>query len=225
MTSCPKSAPVGSTPPSGRGLNAAERPPVRVTAAAPDGLQDPRAIRGTPKERAGGVGHPAAPSAPRPVPDHSGAEGGLREPSPQAPARAAAAVPERGGRGSTPSPQGREGTAGPGVPMPGPASTSPPAPEGAAGGAREEEAGVRTLRAGLSPAKEPAGGTRPAGSSTSPPAAPLRGKAFRDAVKAAESAQARDKRIARGKWPAKRAGSAYGPGMTRRLPPGSGGAA
>jgi hypothetical protein len=225
MTSCPKSAPVGSTPPSGRGLNAAERPPVRVTAATP-GAPAEGSGEGTrgPLKRAGGVGHPAAPSVLRPAPDHSGAEGGLREPSPQAPARAPVAVPERGGQGN-PSPQGREGTAGPGAPVPGPAQTSPLAVKGAAGGAREEEASVRTLRAGLPPATEPAGGAvdrrdAPSAGTTTPP-----GKEGRDAWRKALSAQARDRRIARGKWPARRAGSAYGPGMTRRQPPGSGGAA
>lgn len=49
---------------------------------------------------------------------------------------------------------------------------------------------------------------------------PLAGKAFRDAVKAAQSAQAKARRNGRGRYPVKRRGDGYKPGMTRRLPPG-----
>lgn len=215
----PKSAPVGSTPPSGRGPDAADSPPVRVTAAAPDGLQDPTAIRGA-LERAGGAAPPAASSAPRARSGSQPPGAGSGHESPPASARASAAVPPCGDWGTAPRDAEREGSAGPGVPLPGPAQTSPPAPKGAAGGARDGEAGVRTLRAGLPPATEPAGGTRPSRSSTSPPAVPLRGKDFRDAVKAAQSAQTAEQRRGRGRYPKKRAGSAYKPGMTRRPPPG-----
>lgn len=178
MTSYPQdSRPGGATPRPGPGPGAAGSPPVRVTAANPGAaaVRTDGGTRGTPQGRAGGAGHPVSPPA-LPAPGHPGAEGGLHEPSPQAPARAPVAVPARGGRGNNPSPQGREGTAGPGAPVPGPAQASTPAPKGAAGVAREEEASVRTLRASLPPAKEPAGGTRPGTQpNTSPPAVPLSG--------------------------------------------------
>jgi hypothetical protein len=111
-----------------------------------------------PQVPTGGGGHPPSPSVARPAPVVSGAESG-RE-SPPAPARAPAAVPERGDRGTPSRPAQREGDAGPGAPVPGPASTSPRRPEGTAREARDEEASVRTLRAGLPPAIEPEGATQ-----------------------------------------------------------------
>lgn len=221
MTSHPKNSRAGRTPPPGTGLNAAECPPVRVTAAAPDGLQDPTAIRGT-LERAGGAAPPAVPSAPRARPGSQppGAGSGHSEPLPVAPARAQAVVPPFGSLSTAPRDAEREGSAGLGNPPPGPASTSPPAPKGAAAGARVEEVGVRTLRAGLPPATGPAGGAPEPASALPAGTTAKSGKAWRDAVKAAQSAQAADRRRGRGKRPVKRQGDGYGPGMTRRPPPG-----
>jgi hypothetical protein len=170
-----------------------------------------------PEDGTGGAGHPpASPVLPAPV--VSGAEGGPE--SPPAPARAPAAVPMHGGRGTPSRPAQREGDASPGTPVPGLAPTSPRRTEGTATGARDEEASVRTLRAGLPPATEPAGGAPEPASALPAGTTGLSGQAFRDAVKAAQSAQAKAKRNGRGRYPARRQGDGYGPGMTRRPPPG-----
>jgi hypothetical protein len=48
----------------------------------------------------------------------------------------------------------------------------------------------------------------------------LSGEDFRKAVRAAQSARAKEKRAGRGRYPVKRPGSGYAPGMARRMPPG-----
>jgi hypothetical protein len=218
VTSYPKNSPVGSTPRSSRGQDAADSLTVHADAAVPDApAPTGRGVRGTTKPTGGG-GHPPSPSVARPVPVVSGAEGG-RE-SPPVPARAPAAAPKHGGRGTPSRPARREGDASPGSPVPGLAPTSPRRPEGTARGARDEEAGVRTLRASLPPAISPAGGAPEPASALPAGTTGLSGKAFRDAVKAAQSAQAKAKRNGRGRYPARRRGDGYGPGMSRRPPPG-----
>jgi hypothetical protein len=170
-----------------------------------------------PQVPTGGGGHPPSPSVARPAPVVSGAESG-RE-SPPAPARAPAAVPKHGGRGTPSRPAQREGDASPGTPVPGLAPTSRPASEGIDGRARDEEAGVRTERASLPPAIEPEGATQRqvngAPSGTTAKSRQEARDAWRKALSDLHAAQRRD----RGKWPAKRPGDAYKPGSARRMPP------
>jgi hypothetical protein len=224
MTTFPQdSRPGGVTPRPGPGLGAAGGPPVRASAAAPEG--HPTAVRGT-TERTGGASHPLASPVLKPAPADAPSTGpgsGQVEPlpapvSPAAPSVVATTTAD----GAAPSRNvgSREGTAGSGTPPPGPASTSPSAAEGTAGGARDREAGVRTVRAGLPPANGPEGAGHRQVNPAPSGATGLSGKAFRDAVRAAQSAQAADRRRGRGKRPVKRQGDGYGPGMTRRLPPG-----
>jgi hypothetical protein len=170
-----------------------------------------------PEDGTGGAGHPPA-SPVLPVPGVSGAEGG--QVSPPAPARATAAAPMHGGRGTPSRPAQREGDAGPGAPVPGPAPTSPRRPEGTARGARDEEASVRTLRAGLPPAIEPEGATQRQVNGAPSGATSKSGQDVRDAWRKALSDLHAAQRRDRGKWPARTAGSRYRSGMARRSPSG-----
>lgn len=76
--------------------------------------------------------------------------------------------------------------------------------------------------AGLSPSPGgggPASPQAPAGVEPETSSAALAGQAWRDRAQAVESAQAREKRSGRGRYPVKRPGDAYTPGAGRRMPP------
>lgn len=207
MTPSPEDFRAGSETPAGAGPEsgvADGHPQAPVTAR--DAACDPRGgVPGT-QGRAGGAEPPAASSAPGPAP--AGAEGGKAGP-PLAPSR----IPPRG--------VARGGAAGPGV-RPGPAQA--PAPGGRPGlpGAGKGPAGGEPEPSSSLPAgREPAGAERLRPAAAPAGQVPLRGKAFRDAVRAEEAKQARARRNARSRYPAKRLGGAYGPGMNRRPPPGA----
>jgi hypothetical protein len=191
-----------------------------------------------------------APGSPETPP---GAEGGLVEPC-AAPARNAPAPCGSGDQGIPPAgacgaPGGR--TAALGNALPGAAMTSLTAKRGAGRARGDGPGGGATSAAGPVPAEAPApvpGGPgagrgrgargdssavrapspqEPGGAArtdAAAPPAPLRDEAFRKTWRAALSADAKDRRNGRSRWPVKRLGAKYGPGMTRRQPP-PGGAA
>jgi len=195
-------------PPSGGELNAA----AAVTAAGAPGnpmyarenvtTGDPRADCGTAAAsatpRAGtaapepvsGAGHPPAPLTAESAPDGTGSVPGADCGTLEPPTRARSRKAPAAGM----SPGGR-------------GNPSQLGREGEQDGQGAERLGA------LPPAQEPPGDAR------SSAASPGAGQQFRNAWKAARSAQAKAGRTARGKWPAKRQAPAYGPGMTRRLPP------
>lgn len=76
--------------------------------------------------------------------------------------------------------------------------------------------------AGLSPSPGgggPASPRTPAGGGPETSSAALAGQAWRDRAQAVKSAQAREKRSGRGRYPVRRPGAAYTPGAGRRMPP------
>lgn len=129
--------------------------------------------------------------------------------------------------------------------------TNPPVPNGAASGQLEPSPPARISPAALAADPELGGqgnpsrsvgreGTAPGpgmpgaaqspegGASEHAPASPsgsTAGQAGRAKWQKAESAHKAAKRNGRGRYPVKRRGDGYGPGMTRKMPPGSGGAA
>ena len=160
-------------------------------------------------EHAGENGHPLSPAAVPAAPPRAHGDGAAAEraiegvpPSPIAPAPEAQPPALGAARPSSQPPRGG-----------GLASTSPPESGEFAGGARDREPG--TPVAGFPPAQSPARGARSG-------AAPLAGQDGRAAWKAAESANAKAKRNGRGRYPVKRRGDGYTPGMSRRMPPGGG---
>jgi hypothetical protein len=217
-----KDSPAIAAPTPGRGKAAPGDSPSPAAAAPGAVLSSPVGTWG-PLDRAGGGDHTSSPLAldpatGRPLP---GAEGGL-EGSPPALARALAAVDGScGGQGTASPPAqggwGGEGRSGPGgtIPVAGPAleQSSPPAPQGRAGGAQDPVPGDRP---GF-----PGSGARPAGAaraSAAAPAAGLSGQAWRDAVRNAESKQAAARRNRRGTRAAPRSRSRSG--MARLRPAG-----
>ena len=199
-----ESAPDGPSPVPGadRGqVEPSSRVPVSPAATAAAALGG---SRGTQKPASG------------PSPGQPDADSGQAGPSPAA-ARAAAARATPGSSGIPSRGGARGGSAGP-ERGPGPASASSSADQGPA----EEEQGPA---GGGRPRVPLAGETPGVATGRSSAAAPgperLRGQEGRDAVRAAESKLAAAKRAGRGRYPVKRAGDGYKPGMTRRMPPGS----
>jgi hypothetical protein len=246
----PENSRAGGLPPaSGPGPDAAAIPPAQAAAARDAVSPAPgNGIPGTLQGPANGAAHPVAPFAASPAPGSSpfpAADGGPAGP----PARALAVVVGCGGQGAPSRNVGsREGDAGPGAADPGPAQSSPLAPEGRA--SRDGEAGPAGPSSPAGPARAPApgadglgasgAGTGPAGSGrtgealpagSTPGAAerlrpaaaasgpePKSGQEGRDAWRKALSEQAAAKRRARGNWTPRSTAGAYRPGMTRRAP-------
>lgn len=184
MNRNPEDSPAGATVPivlSGRGLNAAQGLPQAPAAAPGAASPAPGGTWGT-HLRAGGTDPPSVPSAPEPAPGRSAGAGcGQVESTSAAPSRTAqAAASPCGGLGTPSRGEEREGNAVPGARSPGAARSSPPA-RGGAGGAREGETGVRTMRAGLPPAIDPEGAGQRQVNPAPSDATGLSGKAFRDA--------------------------------------------
>jgi hypothetical protein len=178
-----------------------------------------------PQDRTGEANRSASPvpeSAPGHNPPVPGAASGTLEPS-QVRSRATAAQPGSGGRGTPSHTPVREGEAAPGTRMPGAAGTSAPVRAGS-GAEREQPGGIITPAAGLPPAQSPPGTGSGAAATVPGGSTPLAGQDARAAWKAAESANAKAKRNGRGRYPVKRRGDGYAPGMTRRMPPGGGAA-
>jgi hypothetical protein len=99
---------------------------------------------------------------------------------------------------------------------PAPESAPPALPEAA-------RPSLSPVRDGL--AQDPPGAESEPSAAAPGGATPLAGQDARKAWKAAESANAKAKRNGRGRYPVKRRGDGYAPGMSRRMPPPSGGAA
>ena len=122
----PENAPIGSTPPSGRGSDAASEPIRPAPAAAKDAAPDPGGILGTPGIPAGAC-HPLAPAGTESAPGHPsrpGAERGQVE-LPQAPVSPAARAVAPGGQGTPPRTGQRDGNSRPGATTPGAALDVP----------------------------------------------------------------------------------------------------
>lgn len=235
MTPAPEDTPAGVPRMlSGRGLNAAgEIHPSPSAVNARDAAFAPRigGISGNPERTGGAVILPVASPVQDPAPGISpvaGVEGGQVEPPSQAPVRAREAAP-CGDPGSSSRGVAHEGNAAAGTRPPAAAQASPPLIRESGGARREpgtpcgpgsgfspESASSPALQGHAGEAKNPAGGAR---ADAAPPAAGLSGKAFRDAVRAAEVAAARTRRTGRGKRAARAGGSRYVPGANRRRPP------
>lgn len=220
MTSRPEDSQPGGVPPSaGLGQGSAAIPPSQAAVARDAVSIAPGGIAGAPQDPASGAAHPVVPLAARPAPGRSqlaGAGCGKVEPPIAAPSRTALTAAGYGSQGTPSRSARREGTAGPESATSGPAQSSPPPRKGRGGGDRAPVSGASGPGA-AGTGQETAGGA-PEASSALP--AGKRGQDFRDAVKAAQSAQAAQRRRDRGKWPARRTGGTYGPGMSRRQPPG-----
>lgn len=206
--------PVVSAAASGKVERASLPAPARENLAARPGIGG----QGNPP-RTAECGGTAGAGIRTPAPARSSATEGTAPPVPSPSRRAGRQGPSAGGARNAPAVYpnsgGRGTQASDGLPAgASPPSSSPPAQGGAGIGAREGVAGSVRAAPGPSPAQSPAGSTR---SSTSLPAA---GKEFRDAWKKAQSEDAAAKRRSRGRYPVKRAGGGYAPGMARRTPRG-----
>jgi hypothetical protein len=89
------------------------------------------------------------------------------------------------------------------------------------GAGRDSDRAAGPRRRGSGSPADPAAGALPRDSAPAAGATPLRGKAWQDAVKAAESALHAEQRNARGRRGGTTAAKGgYRPGMSRRTPPG-----